>query len=143
MRWLWTVSMGLTVACVTDSRPTRDRGAANLFDQAPTIEAPKQDRCDAHGKGKTRKLCDEAHYLAENFVRGLSTGDEVCLEGGFGEPPRGDCLARATVMDTDTNKLLLEVKGAKPDSRWFQKQHFQFWFEEGSLVDLYLQDHGY
>ena len=89
------------------------------------------------------KRCDEAKYLAEIYVRKLDVGTDVCLEGGFGDEPGGACLARGGVVDTRTNEVLLEVRGAKPDSRWFKKEQNQYWFEEGALVDLYLADHGY
>jgi hypothetical protein len=39
--------------------------------------------------------------------------------------------------------VLLEVRQAKPESKWFQNEQHQFWFEEGALLDLYLADHGY
>ena len=70
-------------------------------------------------------------------------GTDVCLEGGFGDEPGGACLCRAQVADTRTGEVLLEVREAKPDSRWFHKEQNQYWFEEGALVDLYLNDHGY
>jgi Tfp pilus assembly protein FimT len=73
----------------------------------------------------------------------LSTGDQVCLEGGFGDTPSAACAARAAVVDSSKDLVLLEVREAKPDSRWFNKEQNQFWFEEGALVDLYLADHGY
>lgn len=62
----------------------------------------------------------------------------MCLEGGFGDRPLASCLARASVADTDTNRILLEVRNAQPGSKWFNKEANQFWFEEGALVDLYL-----
>jgi hypothetical protein len=135
---LWCVC-----ACVTDSRPSRDRGAAGLFENVPVVPAPPKLRCDQYGKGAARGRCDEAKYLAEVYVKKLSTGDIVCLEGGFGEEPGGGCLARASVADTATGKLLLELKEARPNSRWAQKESNQFWFEDGALVDLYLAENGY
>ena len=50
---------------------------------------------------------------------------------------------RASGADVATGMVLLEVREAKPDSRWFHRESNQFWFEEGALVDLYLQEHGY
>jgi hypothetical protein len=78
-------------------------------------------------------------------VRKLSTGDQVCIQGGFGDSdtPGAACLARAAVVDAQRDGLLLEVRDAKPDSKWFNKIQNEFWFEEGALVDLYLADHGY
>jgi hypothetical protein len=129
-------------ACLTDSRASRDRGGGG-FDNVPTIPTPEKKRCDQYGKGAQRGRCDEAKYLAENYVRNLSTGDPVCLEGGFGEEPGAACLARASIADTATGKLLIELRQARPDSRWVQKESNQYWFEEGALVDLYLAEHGY
>jgi hypothetical protein len=127
--------------CLTDGRASRDRGAGGLFENVPVVQAPTKQRCLSHGKNHAR--CDEAKYLAEVYVKKLAPGDMVCLEGGFGEDPRGDCLCRAAVADTATDRLLLELREAKPDSRWFKKESNQYWFEEGALVDLYLADHGY
>jgi hypothetical protein len=133
---------GLVFAgCIADNRASRDRGIG--LDNVPTYEAPKKDRCQGHGNSALKSRCEEARYLAELYVRKLAAGDEVCLEGGFGDHPGGACLARARVEDSDEKKVLLDVKEAKPDSRWFQKQSHQFWFFEGALVDLYLADHGY
>jgi hypothetical protein len=141
MRALGAIFVIAAAGCLTDNRASRDRGGGVLDVGAPVIKGPTQERCAA--KGKNHSHCDEAKYLAELYVKKLSPGDAVCLEGGFGEEPRGDCLARATVSDTATDRVLIEMREAKPDSRWFQKESNQFWFEEGALVDLYLVEHGY
>lgn len=140
---LLSVGFACLTACLTDSRASRDRGAAGLFENVALVEAPKAKRCDKYGKGAARGRCDEAKYLAEVYVRKLSTGDMVCLEGGFGEEPGGGCLARAAIADTATGKLLVELKEARPNSRWASKESNQYWFEEGALVDLYLVENGY
>lgn len=130
--------------CLTDNRASRDRGIADVFGNVPVYKAPPVSRCAKFKKGGgAAAACDEAKYLGETYVRRLSTGDEVCLEGGFGDRPLAACLARAAVADTDTNRLLLDVRSAQPGSKWFNKESNQFWFEEGALVDLYLADHGY
>jgi hypothetical protein len=133
--------LAMSMGCA-ESRGSRDRGAAGLFENVPTYQAPAKQRCGKHS-GARKKSCDDAKYLGELYVRRLSTGDEVCLEAGFGEPSAGGCLARAAVVDTATNRILVEVRQAQPDSKWFHKEQNQFWFEEGALVDLYLADHGY
>jgi hypothetical protein len=130
-------------ACVTDNRVSRDRGAGGIFENVPTVEAPKKERCDQYGKGAARGRCDEAKYLAEVYVKKLSPGDAVCLEGGFGEEPGGACLARATIADLTTGKVLIELRQARPNSRWASKESNQYWFEEGALIDLYLAENGY
>lgn len=135
--------MFVGTGCITDSRASRDRGAAGLFENVPTVKTPEKLRCDQYGKGAARGRCDEAKYLAELYVKKLSTGDMVCLEGGFGDEPGGGCLARAAIADTMTGKLLLELKDARPNSRWAQKESNQYWFEEGALIDLYLSENGY
>ncbi len=106
------------------------------------IAAPTTNRCQVHS-GQRRKACDEAKYLADIFVRKLSTGDDVCLEEKFGENDLSGCPARAAVVDLGSHTVLLEIRAANPDTQWFQKIQQQFWFEEGALVDLYLRDHGY
>jgi hypothetical protein len=132
-----------TLGCIRDTRPQRDRGAAGIVENTEVIKAPLKERCAGLGKGAAAKRCEEAKYLGEIYVRKLDVGTDVCIEGGFGDEPGGACLARAQVSDTRPNEVLLEVRGAKPDSRWFHKELNQFWFEEGALVDLYLADHGY
>ena len=143
-RALWGLLLCVAAACLTDTRASRDRGGTGLFENVPVYPAPKVSRCAKFKTGGAAgKACADARYLAEVYVRRLSSGDEVCLEGGFGERVVAGCLARATVADTDTNRLLLEVRAAQPGSKWFGKEANQFWFEEGALVDLYLADHSY
>ena len=141
--WPMVLVASFAASCLHDSREQRDRGATGLWDRAPEVLAPKVNRCAGHGKSGARANCDEARYLGQLYARKLSAGEEVCLEGGFGDPPAGACLARAAVVDTKTNMALLEIRDAKPDSRWFRKVQNQVWFEEGALVDLYLSEHGY
>ncbi len=131
-------------ACVTDSRAPRDRGATGFFENVPVYPAPTASRCAKFSAGSSSgAACNEAKYLGEIYVRRLSVGDEVCLGGGFGDRPTASCGARASVADTAPNRLLLEVREARPDSQWFNREQHQFWFEEGALLDLYLADHGY
>jgi len=134
----------LCAGCINDNRPSRDRGAGGFFENVPVYPSPKVQRCAKFKKGGNAAVaCDEAKYLGEVYVRRLASGDEVCLDGGFGDRPLASCPARASVADTDTNRLLLEIRNAQPGSKWFNKESNQFWFEEGALVDLYLADHGY
>lgn len=142
---LVVVSFVLTcTGCITGTRATRDRGFSNVYDRPPLITAPQVNRCDKLQKSSRRASdCADAKYLAELYVRKLSAGDEVCLQNGFGEKLTGECLARAAVVDTESNQVSLEVRSAKPDSKYFNQEQHQFWFEEGALVDLYLSEHGY
>ncbi len=134
----WALGL-LGAGCVI----ARDPGSLDPH-RVPTYEAPAVERCAKFkAGGAPEAACQEAKYLGQLYVRRLATGDEVCLEGGFGDPPGAGCLARAAVVDSGTDLLLLEVRQARPDSRWFQKEQSQFWFREGALVDLYLSDHGY
>lgn len=132
-----------TFGCIRDTRVQRDRGGDGLMENTEIIKGPLKHRCVALGKGGAGKRCEEARYLGEIYVRKLDVGTDVCLEGGFGDEPNGACLARAQVADSRPGEVLLEVRGAKPDSRWFHKDQNQYWFEEAALVDLYLADHGY
>ena len=143
MSWRLAFAALALGACV-DSRASRDRGAAGLVENTPLYPAPEVDRCQKLGPGSAAgKRCSEAKYLAELYVRRLSTSDEVCLEGGFGDAPGAACLARASVADVATDRVLLEVRATRPDSKWFKRESSQFWFEEGALVDLHLAEHGY
>ncbi|MEW5737543.1 MAG: hypothetical protein AB1938_01390 [Myxococcota bacterium] len=131
-------------ACVTEERSTRVRGASGFMENVPEYPAPAVDRCAKFKKGGgPAAACEEARFLGENYVRRLSPGDQVCLEGGFGEAPTRACLSRGAVVDVATNRILIEVREARPDSKWFRKEQSQFWFQEGALVDLYLADAGY
>jgi hypothetical protein len=134
----------LTAACVTEERSSRVRGASGFLENVPEYPAPEVDRCQKFKKGGgPAAACEEARFLGENYVRRLAPGDEVCLEGGFGEAPTRACRSRGAVVDVATNRVLIEVREAKPDSKWFRKEQNQFWFQEGALVDLYLADAGY
>ena len=123
---------------------TRDRGAADWSGRAATYKTPEVLRCAKFKVGGAPAAqCAEAKYLGEVYVRKLATGDEVCLEGGFGDEPTSACQARAAVVDTATDRVLLEVRKVRPESKWFKHEQSQFWFEEGALVDLYVAEHGY
>lgn len=146
MKWTWA---GLTVlvavaGCKQVGPYQRDPNEEDAFiSNVPVIRAPSQDRCAALGKSSVRGGCDDALYLAQEYARRLSVGDEVCLEGGFGEEPGAACKARAAVIDTGPNRVKLEVRSARPDSRWFKSEMRHGWYEEGALVDLYLAERGY
>lgn len=129
--------------CLHDNRPADDMGGSGMFNNTPEVEAPQTDRCEAYGKSSARSTCEDAKYLAQVYVRKLSVGDDVCLESTFGEVPGAACLARASVADAGLHKVLITVRDAKPESRWFKRIQSQIWFEEDALVDLYLSQHGY
>ena len=134
------LAMSLSLGCTA----RRDRGAEDWLQRAQLYKAPEVDRCSKFKKGGAPAAqCEEAKYLGTIYVRRLSSGDEVCLEGGFGDSAGAACLARAAVVDTATNRVLIEVRQARPESKWFQHEQTQYWFEEGALVDLYVSEHGY
>jgi hypothetical protein len=133
----------LSAACLHDERPATERGAANLFENTETIPAPTTDRCETHKRSSLRQPCDDAKYLAQKYVRAMSVGDQVCLEGGFGDPPAAACLARANVGDATSTRILLHVVDTQPSSRWYKYVGTEVWFMEGALVDLYLAERGY
>ncbi len=132
-------------ACSTpvNTSVPRDRGASGFFESTPTIAGPKANRCEKLPKSALKTQCSDALFLAQSYVRRLSAADAVCLEGGFGHEPTPACLARAAVSDAAPNLVLLEIRDARPDSRWFKNQQHQIWFEESALVDLYLAESGY
>ena len=107
------------------------------------VKAPLANRCTRHGTSGVRGQCDEAMQLAQLYVRRLATSDEVCIEGGFGDPPGPACLARAVVTDVGQNLVKMEIREAQPGSRWFNQPMRGVEFEEGALVDLYLAERGY
>ncbi|MFT3711531.1 MAG: hypothetical protein QM817_28175 [Archangium sp.] len=138
------VSFAALVVLAGCQTATRDRGASNLMERAQVYKAPAENRCAKLKAGSApAQNCADAQYLGQIYVRKLSSGDEVCLEGGFGDQPTGACMGRAAVVDVATDRLLLEIRSARPESKWFSHEQTQYWFEEGALVDLYLLEHGY
>jgi hypothetical protein len=133
----------LFAACQSDQRATRERGALNVWDGPPIIKSPQIPRCRQKPSGAPRKNCEEAEFLAVTFVRRLAALDPLCVQGGIKAPPTSACQTRANVVDVGNNKLLVEILEARADSKWFQKEGSQFWFEEGALVDLILEEDGY
>lgn len=137
-RWL------LALVLVSCARETRARGGVEAYNKVPLYRAP-EDRCLlSSNQPRRHAACAEARTLAEIYVRRLSVGDPLCLDGAFGESTKAaSCRARAAVVDVAHDRVLVEVREAQPDSQWFDKELREFWYEEGALVDLYLKDHGY
>jgi hypothetical protein len=147
MKRMWACAglVGLLAGCGTGREAFRPNPNDEdpLVGSIPVVRAPLKDRCALHGRSSLRAPCDEALYLATEYTRRLSVGDEVCLEGGYGEQPGQACKARAAVIDTAPNQVKLEVRSTRPDSRWFKAEMRHAWYEEGALVDLYLEEQGY
>lgn len=143
MRLSWALLLLVAAGCVRDTRPTQERDGLNVFSKAPEIKAPAQDRCQKIAESGGKPGCRDAKYLAQMYVRRLGTTDEVCLEGGFGQSDPADCIARAFVADTAVGKVLLEIRAAQPQSRWYKQAQHQVWFTEDALIDLYLAERGY
>jgi hypothetical protein len=127
-------------ACLRDTRPATER--EGFGSNVPEMKAPTKNRC-AKAEKDNKVSCEKAKETAQVWARHLSPGDMVCLENGVGEEPNDACLARSAVMDSGTDRVLLEIRTAKPESRWFEKTGSQVWFEEGALVDLFLAERGY
>jgi len=147
MKWMWACGglLWVMAGCGTGReafRPNPNDEDA-FVNAVPIVRSPVRERCAQHGRSSARAACDEAHYLGTEYTRRLAVGDEVCLEDGYGEEPGGACKARAAVIDTAPNRIKLEVRTAKPDSRWFNSEMRHAWYEEGALVDLYLAERGY
>lgn len=143
--WACAGLLGVLAGCGTGREAFRPNPNDEdpLVGSVPVVRAPAKDRCEPHGRSSVRASCDDALYLATEYTRRLSVGDEVCLEGGYGEYPGQACKARAAVIDTSPNQVKLEVRSARPDSRWFKAEMRHAWYEEGALVDLYLEEQGY
>ncbi|WP_426755435.1 hypothetical protein [Myxococcus sp. Y35] len=142
--WLGACALSLVLSGCTGTgafRPDPNNDDP-LYGVIPVVKAPPKNRCEEL-PASVRTSCDEALYLATEYTRRLSVGDEVCLEGGYGEEPGAACKARAAIIDTSPNQVKLEVRGPKPDSRWFNVEMRHAWYEEGALVDLYLAERGY
>lgn len=147
MKWTWACGglLWVLAGCGTPREAFRPNPNDEdpLVGSIPVIHAPPRDRCAMHGKSSLRGQCDEAKYLATEYTRRLSVGDEICLEGGYGDEPTAACKARAAIIDTGRDQVKVEVRSAKPDSRWFNAEMRHAWYEEGALVDLYLSERGY
>jgi hypothetical protein len=146
MKRMWVVSglMLFLVGCSRiETRPNPQDEDTLFGSSVPFIKAPRLDRCSAHKKSSVGSGCEDARYLGTEYTRRLSVGDEVCLEDGYGEDVGSACKARAAVIDTGPNGVKLEIRSAKPDSRWFNAEMRHAWYEEGALVDLYLAERGY
>jgi hypothetical protein len=146
MKRMWVVS-GLVLAlggCSRIETKPNPQDEDTLFgSNVPLIKAPRVDRCASHKKSPAGASCADALYLGTEYTRRLSVGDEVCLEGGYGDDVGSGCKARAAVIDTGPNGVKLEIRSARPDSRWFNLEMRHAWYEEGALVDLYLAERGY
>jgi len=147
MKWTWACGglLLMLAGCGTSKEAFRPNPNDDdpFVGAVPVVRAPRIDRCVQHGSSSVRGNCDEARYLGTEYTRRLSVGDEVCLEGGYGDEPGSTCLARAAVIDTAPNQVKLEVRTARPDSRWYNAEMRHAWYEEGALVDLYLAERGY
>lgn len=146
MRRMWLgagLLLALTGCALVGTKPDPHDEDPVFGSNAPTYESPEVDRCAGHGQSAARPGCDDARYLATEYTRRLSVGDEICIEGGYGAEPGPACKARAAVVDTGTNRVKLEIRGTRPDSKWFNAEMRHAWFEEGALVDLYLAERGY
>lgn len=110
-----------------------------------TVAAPPHTRCEAlRAAPTTFTQCQRAVAEVTAYLRHLSTGDEVCLEGGFGDDRVGDrCKARGHVLDADPHGFLIQIRDPSLDSRWASAQGRRIYFENGALVDLYLRERGY
>jgi hypothetical protein len=146
MKWTWAGGcLPWVVAGCTALGPFRPNPNDEdpLLGAIPRVQAPARDRCAGHAGSSVKGPCDEARYLGTLYTRRLAVGDEVCLEGGYGEQLGPACLARAAVIDTAPNEVKLEVRSTRPESRWFNEEMRHAWYEEGALVDLYLAERGY
>jgi hypothetical protein len=131
----------LFTGCIHDDRPSIEH--QGLFGGgAPEVKAPLKDRC-TKATGDNLKRCAHARDEAKAYTQHLAPGDQVCLENGIGSEPTDACLARASTADNDTGRVLLHVRSAKPESKWAEKVDSQIWFDEGALIDIFLQERGY
>lgn len=131
------------LGCPPGSMDPIRRDDANFLVGAKRVEAPEVDRCHRHLDTPRLDSCRDALFLAQTWVRGLSPGDSVCMQGGVGEPVGRACMARATVMDGGSGGLLIEFREARPDSRFADAVMQQTWYAEGALVDLALAEQGW
>ena len=131
----------LLTACAQNGRNLTDGALSRP--NIEVIRAPEKDRCQTLTADEGKRTCEGSRKQAQAWARRLSPGDVVCLDNGIGEEPTADCHARAAVVDAATDRVMLEVVSARPESRWFRSVESRIWFDEGALVDLYLAERGY
>lgn len=130
-------------ACTPGSMDPIRRDDSNFLIGAKRVDGPEVDRCHRHLDTPRIDACRDALFLAQTWVRGLSIGDPVCMQGGVGEPVGRACMARASVMDAGSGALLIEFREARPDSRFAGAVMDQTWYAESALVDLALAEQGW
>lgn len=131
------------LGCPPGSMDPIRRDDSNFLIGAKRVEAPEIDRCHKHLGTPREDACLDALFLAQTWVRGLSIGDSVCMQGGVGDPVGRACMARASVMDAGAGGLLIEFREARPDSRYANVVMNQTWYAEAALVDLALAEQGW
>jgi hypothetical protein len=109
---------------------------------AMSIKAPEADRC-ARQPANAKASCLDMARTATLWVKRLNADEEICLEGGIGDPPTQACTARAFIEDASTEGVLVEVRHADDSKHWKQYELRQVWFDTQALVDLELKEKGY
>ncbi|HLT29057.1 MAG TPA: hypothetical protein VK013_03385 [Myxococcaceae bacterium] len=133
----------LAPGCSPGSMDPIRRDDSNFLLGAKRVDGPEIDRCHRHLDSPRFDACRDALFLAQTWVRGLSIGDSVCMQGGVGEPVGNACMARASVMDARSGALLIEFRETRPDSRYADAVMTQTWYAESALVDLALAEQGW
>ena len=113
-------------------------------DNVEEVVGPKSDRCSAYKDAQTTfQQCQEFKQAATNYLHGLNTGDDICVENGFGDAPTEACKARAFLIDADNHGFLVEIRYPKLDSKWKTKNQQKIYFHNEALIDLFLREKGY
>ena len=122
----------------------KERGSGGLYGNAAEEVGPVTDRCAPKPGKQVRKGCASVRLEGSRYVRQLSVGDAICLDGGVGKFQVSSlCRVRSSVVDTAPDKVLLEIREAQPGTAYAQRVQHQIWFHDAALVDLYLDAHGY
>jgi hypothetical protein len=140
MRSLLLLASLLCAGCLAPAAymPPTDNGGR----YADSIKDPKVDRCAAQPEKRQRKDCAKARDDAFEFVRRLSPGDQICLDGNsMSDGVTGHCKARALVTDSGVNKVKVEVREISPGTGFKHMQ--EIWYTEAALADVYLMSLGF
>lgn len=109
---------------------------------ATAVHAPRVDRC-TKVKDRERTTCDEHKEAALKYIRNLTQGDNMCVEGGFGEELTKACKVRGTFEDGNNEGILVMIHDPAPESHWKGYSERKVWFDNAALVDQFLADKGY
>ncbi len=118
--------------------PAGALGADRLSAIPPSIA----DRCALWTKPLLGASCRRQQDKARRALAQITTGRQLCLDPMFGDD-LANCRARAEVTDQDTLRTRVQFLDVDPVSTWSPHANQAIWFENRTLIDIYLQGKGF